>query len=178
MPLDAHPGAPRPFARPLPAESARLAAPHSAEDLTVLARTCWAEPIGGTLRGMEVVAATALNFWRARRPFDPHLTIAAVCQDFGRFECWEWAAPPPSPKADDPRYAMARRAARRALNYGPFLGQAIDPAAGAAGYVRQSLKAPDWTTGLKPFASSRGLKLYGAETARPFLAIDQKGAIQ
>lgn len=93
MPLDAQPGAPRPFVRAPLTDSVRLADPHSADDLAILARTCWAEPVGGTLRGMEIVAATALNFWRARRPFQPHLTIAEVCQDFARFECWEWAAP-------------------------------------------------------------------------------------
>lgn len=170
MPLDAQSGAPRPSARaPIP-EPRRLAAPHTPYDLAILAQTCWAEPIGGTLRGMEIVAATALNYWRARLPFQPSLAVAAVCQNSGRFECWQWIALPPTPEPDDPRYAMARRVAKRALNYGPFLDQAIDPTGGAAGYVRQSLKAPDWATGLTPMAVLCGLRLYGPESARTFLA--------
>lgn len=169
MPLDAQSGAPRPSARAPIAESLRLAAPHTPEDLAVLAQTCWAEPIGGTLRGMEIIAATALNFWRARRLVAPNLTVSRCCQDYSRFQCWERSSPIPAPAPNDPGYAMARRVARRALNYGPFLGQAIDPTGGAAGYALQSEETPDWATTFTPIAAHRGLNFYGPESAFPFL---------
>jgi N-acetylmuramoyl-L-alanine amidase len=116
-------------------------------ELDALARTLWGEARGEGRRGLEAVAAVALN----RRALGRWgADLAAVCRAPWQFSCWN-ANDPNRAKllavdARDPVFALCLEIAAEAL-----AGRLADPTGGATHYHAAGA-SPRWTRGLAPCA--------------------------
>lgn len=117
-------------------------------DVDVLARTIWGEARGGSLAGMEAVAAVVLNRLRRNSPMRFGATIAEVCLKGQQFSCWNMGDPNRDKliRVDEtnPQFLVCLEIAARAAR-----GDLADPTDGSDHYHLVGV-APTWSRGKSP----------------------------